>query len=1118
MYILSLLYLIPLMCALTLDAPNTVKNFVEIYPRVTLPVSYIIDMFFSVIRLSMFIMLSHLDKHNLKKSATKRLLYDRVLKKFSVLKCLSTTITTIIVTTTFWVSCLNLLLLTICNMSITNPGPDTSCCKVFYLNIQGLVTQNTLSNSHPTFNLTKLLEFQSYTYKHKPDIVILNETWLKPSIKDNEILDSSIYTIFRKDRSINSHPPDSNDPNKFKVNGGGVLIAVRNELNFKPKIIDSKCHAEMMSVELTMPSKNKICISTCYRVGTLGTSNHSEIQQHLNFISSNRKIKSHFFVGDLNLDRVKWDNLTSTSSIQNLFLSTFNDLGWTQLISRSTHTRGNILDVLLTNNPHLISSVYIHNSEVIKSDHYAISCNVNIKPKRIKINKRKLYNFKKANWQGLNNELRHIDWNSLLGYCDITTAWLRFKTTLFNICDKHIPKISISSKGNAPWFDSEVYKMCNKKDRLRKLYKQTNNNTYYEKYKNCRKSVKKLIKSKMRSNFDDDLNPNCITKKFWSYVKSSSKSSRLPETIHMNGKFRTEPVDKGNLFNEHFYLQFSQTSNYNLDIDFRNDPFADFKIDHRQLRKILATINPHKSMGPDNISGFVIKNCAVSIAYPLSLLFNLSFNTGQLPEEWKLANIVPVFKKGDRSCVENYRPISLTCIVSKIFEKCLRDSILDHCKNKLHDNQHGFLPNKSCNTQMLPFIHNISLGLNANKDIDIVYFDFAKAFDSVNHDIILEKLRNEFNVNGLMLKFLKEYLKDRSQRVLVNGHYSSILSVKSGVPQGSILGPLLFVLFINDINICVSSGTNIALYADDTKIWRIIDSENDSIILQNDIVSLKNWSIRNRMTFHPQKCKVLTISRKYSNIYEHLPFYRFPYMMGNTLLDNAELECDLGININRKLNWNSHHDIILSKATNVFNLVRRTCHFVNSTSKKRTLYLTLVRSLFEHGSNVWHPQNSSSINKFENFQKRCIKWIFNEQYMSYTAELLLSKLKELDILPLKEKFIYNDIVTFHKIIHRLIPLSLPSTIVIGHSRTRSGTNNSDYLTYTVNDTTTINKQVLSQDFFIRCLNTWNSLPLSTREISTVSMFGTTLKTWLWDKLTQFTGNDFPEYDNQMEPD
>ena len=1006
-----------------------------------------------------------------------------------------------------------------CNMSIINPGPNNPCnLTMFYLNIQGLVTQNSLSSSHPSFNITKLLEFQSYVYEHKPEIIILNETWLKPTIHDNEILDTQMYKIFRRDRSVISHPPDSNDPKKFKSNGGGVFIAIRSDLDLSPKILDRNCRAEILSIQMTLPSKNKICLSTCYRVGTLGHCNHIEIQNHLNNITSNKKLKSHIFIGDMNLDKINWENLTCATNIQNLFLCTFNDLGLSQLINKPTHSRGNILDILLTNNPHIITNLNIHENEIIKSDHFAISCNINIKPKRTKNTKRKVYNYKKANWHNINDELRHINWNSVLGFCEISTAWTRFKSTLFNICDKHIPKINISSKGNAPWFDSEVFKMCEKKQNLHKLYKQTKDNRYYEKYKVCRKSIKKLIKHKMSANFDDDLSPNCITKKFWSYVKSSSKSPRIPETMHINGKFRTDPTDKANLFNEHFHRQFSQSSNYNIDIDFRNDAFSNFKIDYKQLRKVLSKINPHKSRGPDNLSGFIIKNCAVSIAYPLSLLFNLSFNTGQIPDEWKLANVVPVFKKGDKSDIQNYRPISLTCIVSKIFEKFIRDAILDYCKNKIHDNQHGFLPNKSCNTQMLPFIHDISLGLNANKDIEVVYFDFAKAFDSVNHDIILKKLKNDFNIDGLMLKFIKEYLRDRYQRVLINGNFSSTLNVESGVPQGSILGPLLFVLFINDIQTCVSGGTNIALYADDTKIWRIIETESDCMILQNDIDSLQNWSIQNKMVFHPQKCKILTISKKYSNVYAHLPFYRFSYTMGSNILDYSETECDLGIHINKKLNWNYHHDYVLAKATNIFNLVRRTCHFVKSTNKRRTLYLTLIRSIFEHGANVWSPQYSSSIYKFEIFQKRCLKWIHNEQHISYSEEYYLSKLKEIDILPMKEKFIYNDLVTFHKIVHNLIPISLPSTIVIGHTRTRSGTRNSDNLTYSVNENISVNKQTFSHDFFIRCIKHWNSLPLTLRETVSIDKFGLVLKTCLWNRLTESAGQDRSGQDYSLQPD
>ena len=388
----------------------------------------------------------------------------------------------------------------------------------------------------------------------------------------------------------------------------------------------------------------------------------------------------------------------------------------------------------------------------------------------------------------------------------------------------------------------------------------------------------------MRANFDDELNLNVITKKFWSSVKSTSKSSRIPGKMHL-----------ANIFNKHFYNQFSDSSTYEIDIDFSNDLFSDFCIDDRIICNALRELYPNKSKGPDNIGRLLLKNCAQSISYPLSILSNISFRTGSLQTEWKMANIVTVHKKGDKNCIENYRPISLICIVSKIFEKYIRDELLSHCKELIHDTQHGFIPNKSCVTQLLPFSHDISLGMNSGELIDVVYFDLAKVFDSVNHDIILHKLKYQFGIDGHMLKFIKEYLKGRKQRALVSGKFSTILDVKSGVPQGSILGPLLFVLFINDIHTKISENTQIMLYADDTKIWRHILALIDHEILQRDIDSLNAWATLNKMKFHPEKCKILSINNFNYNILQELPFYFYPYELDNTVLDYVNEEKDLGV-------------------------------------------------------------------------------------------------------------------------------------------------------------------------------------------------------------------------------
>ena len=274
-------------------------------------------------------------------------------------------------------------------------------------------------------------------------------------------------------------------------------------------------------------------------------------------------------------------------------------------------------------------------------------------------------------------------------------------------------------------------------------------------------------------------------------------------------------------------------------------------------------------------------------------------------------------KKGEKNAIENYRPISLTCIVSKVFEKCIRDELFSHCKELIFDSQHGFLPNKSCVTQLLPFSHDVCLGLNFGGLIDVVYFDFAKAFDSVNHDIILHKLKNQFGLDGLMLKFVKEYLRGRKQRVLVNGKFSSTLDVKSGVPQGSILGPLLFVLFINDIHTQVSENTRITLYADDTKMWRHIVTPHDHEILQRDIDALNNWVILIKMKFHPEKCKILSINNFNYNLLQELPFYLYPYELDSTvlLLDYTNEEKDLGVLTTTKFTCKAHQDYVIKKAT-----------------------------------------------------------------------------------------------------------------------------------------------------------------------------------------------------------
>ena len=488
----------------------------------------------------------------------------------------------------------------------------------------------------------------------------------------------------------------------------------------------------------------------------------------------------------------------------------------------------------------------------------------------------------------------------------------------------------------------------------------------------------------------------------------------------------------------------------------------------------------------------------------------MSYYSSQIPSDWKHANVVPVHKKGSKNSVENYRPISLTSLVMKQFEKIIRSELMSKCEHIINSNQHGFLPHKSCTTQMVLFSDNIATSLNNNSHIDVVYFDFAKAFDSVNHDILLHKLKYIYKIDGLLLKFIKSYLQDREQQVVIGNSMSGRCKVNSGVPQGSIIGPLLFVLFINDICDDITAGTNIMLYADDTKIWREIDSVLDNHILQSDITNLQNWATRNKMKFHPAKCHVLSMSRK------RLPHLkkRFLYQLNGVNLEYHSSENDLGILVTSKLNFTDHCNKLYSKANSRLGLNRRTCHFLTNSAQKRKIYLVMVRSLFEHCSVVWKPYNQTTKDKLESIQKRAVKWILNEDFCSYSDLEYVMKCKQLNFLPLNYNLLLNDLVLFHKIIRDLSPIKLPNYMHFHNETRRLRSSHLDELClvsdikptiqakYSKNSVDGTEFKTFENSFFYRTHLNWNKLHLDIRRIEEPFIFRRNIRKHLWNEALQ----------------
>ena len=455
----------------------------------------------------------------------------------------------------YWLAALNLILIVVCNPAILNPGPLISGV---FQNVRGFVPFSGLGENILPLDVTKVQEFQSYIFDKNPGIVVLNETWLSNEHFDNEIFPNDTYRVFRLDRSLRSHPPDPTCPNKYRKRGGGILVAVRSALVVESKRVGCVVNAEILSVEIKI-GNDIFCLTTCYRVGTLGAQHFGEVEKHLRSISSIKKYKKHVFLGDLNLNSVAWPEGYATNEIEKRFVDLFNDLGMQQLVNDPTHDHGRILDLAYESAHSIIKNLKVLNkNEICSSDHFGIAFSLDSRA-RLRGQKRKIPNFKKANWASMIAGINSVNWGRHFRNCDPNEGWLFLKKTLALLEKNCIPTITIKDKDQPPWFDSEAFYLCKKKERLRKKYKESGRPEDYTKFSDCRKKFKNLMKSKMAANLNDDVNdPALVSKKFWGHVKSTCKSTRIPESMHYKDTIRNDSAGQAEIFNDFFVAQFSE--------------------------------------------------------------------------------------------------------------------------------------------------------------------------------------------------------------------------------------------------------------------------------------------------------------------------------------------------------------------------------------------------------------------------------------------------------------------------------------------------------------------------------------------------------------------------------
>lgn len=400
--------------------------------------------------------------------------------------------------------------------------------------------------------------------------------------------------------------------------------------------------------------------------------------------------------------------------------------------------------------------------------------------------------------------------------------------------------------------------------------------------------------------------------------------------------------------------------------------------------KQLENLKENKACGPDNISPHVLKACAAEIAPMLTVIFNQSLSSGIVPEDWVDANVVPLHKKGQQDLVDNYRPVSLTCIISKVMEHIIYSAIARHLESNsiLTPSQHGFRPGHSCETQLILAFNDWARAADSRIDVDVAILDFSKAFDSVPHERLKAKL-HYYGIRGQVLHWIDAFLGNRRQRVFLNGSCSDWAQVVSGVPQGSVLGPLLFLLYINDIGEGIQS--TIRLFADDCVLYREIRGRNDSYIFQKDLNHLDSWSEKWQMKFNVKKCCVMHISNKRKKIINK-------YSMAGTPLLHVSNHPYLGIEMQDNLHWDRHITNIVNKASRTLGMIRRNLWGVTFQTKSLA-YLSLVRPQLEYASVVWDPHSDKHCHKLDMVQRRSARFVMGDYRNTSSVSDMMVKMQ-----------------------------------------------------------------------------------------------------------------------------
>ena len=932
----------------------------------------------------------------------------------------------------------------------------------FYQNVRGLKT--------------KLKDFLCNAQAEDYSVISLTETWLDSDINSEEFLDSS-YTVYRSDRNVN---------NSSKSRGGGVLLAVKNCIKSR-KLDIANPSIEEIWILADLGDHVEYCLGCIYIPPAMDISVY---EKHCDTIAKVCDLyKNVLIVGDFNLPNISWNPCEDLPGLyasnilfgkDSVFCDSVAFSGLSQF-NGVANDYGTILDLCFSNFDIPFTTKC---KGLVNPDSYhppfelVLPCK---KPKYLISPMSFCYDFKNADFTLINNYLLNCDWETIMLNTDLNANVANFYSVLYNCFDMFVPiKKSFFSSHYPVWFSKELKNIITQKKIAHKLYKQSGSPADYAKFSSLRLKANFLSKD-CYSNYVGRAE-NAIkedSRSFWKFIRSQSNGgSNIPGVMLLGDAKADSGFSIAELFAKHFSSVYN-TSNQNAsfvpdnDMNYRFNLVSEVVITPTDVETALSKVDVSKGAGPDQIPNRVLKECCHSLYLPLYRIFSDSLNRGVFPDNWKLSNVCPIFKSGNKNDVSNYRPISILSSIPKRFQQCVEAFLKKVFQEILVGQQHGFVGGRSVDTNLFIFTNFIFDSFHEGHEVHAIYTDFSKAFDKVNHSILIHQL-SKLGITGSLLSWIKSYLSNREQQVKIGGCLSQCFKASSGVPQGSHLGPLLFILFINGLVLLLKSRC--LLFADDLKIYRQICSPLDIEILQNDINKIFSWCQSNDMSLNVNKCCFMRFSRKRS-------LYPVEYLINKSTLKNVDLVKDLGVYLDPKLSFSHHFDHIISKANRMLGFVKRSCRDFSSIPAFKSLYISLVRSNLEFANVIWSPNYQINVNRIENVQHKFVKFmrfilsrsgifLSNDQTMSYLSLNTLSSRRE-----------YYDVCFAFKVLNGIIRCSDCLALFSIHVPTYSTRNHlllhvpfcrTTYCLYSpVNRiSASVNKHAVNLDFFCCSLNSF----------------------------------------------